>query len=107
MCEGLGFESGVDHSFKQAPVFYWLYTILLAAGAGFVLLPGVPLVKVAILSQVINGIALPAVLIFMLLLINKKELMGEHANSGLFNLIAWATTVILIVLSLAYPFTQK
>jgi len=107
VCEGLGFESGVDHSFKQAPVFYWLYTILLAAGAGFVLLPGVPLVKVAILSQVINGIALPAVLIFMLLLINKKELMGEHANSGLFNLIAWATTVILIVLSLAYPFTQK
>src|SRR5436853_3414425 len=62
VCEGLGFESGVDHSFKEAPVFYWLYTILLAAGAGFVLLPGVPLVKVSILSQVIIGVALPAVL---------------------------------------------
>src|SRR5437016_1309641 len=78
--EGLGFESGVDHSFKEAPVFYWLYTILLAARAGFVLLPGVPLVKVSIFSQVINGVALPAVLIFMLLLINKKELMGRHTN---------------------------
>ena len=107
VCEGLGFESGVDHSFKQAPFFYWLYTILLAAGAGFVLLPGVPLVKVSILSQVINGIALPAVLIFMLLLINKKELMGSHTNSRLFNVIAWATTAVLILLSLAYPFTQK
>ena len=107
VCEGLGFESGVDRSFRQAPVFYWLYTILLAAGAGFVLLPGVPLVKVSILSQVINGIALPAVLIFMLLLINKKELMGSHTNSRLFNVIAWATTIVLIVLSLAYPLTQK
>lgn len=107
VCEGLGFESGVDHSFKEAPVFYWLYTILLAAGAGFVLLPGVPLVKVSILSQVINGVALPAVLIFMLLLINKKELMGTHTNSRLFNVIAWATTIVLILLSLAYPFTQK
>jgi NRAMP (natural resistance-associated macrophage protein)-like metal ion transporter len=107
VCEGLGFESGVDHSFKEAPVFYWLYTILLAAGAGVVLLPGVPLVRVSILSQVINGIALPAVLIFMLLLINKKELMGRHTNSRLFNGIAWITTVLLILLSLAYPFTPK
>jgi Mn2+/Fe2+ NRAMP family transporter len=107
VCEGLGFESGVDHSFKEAPVFYWLYTILLAAGAGVVLLPGIPLVKLSILSQVINGIALPAVLIFMLLLINKKELMGRHTNSRLFNGIAWITTVLLILLSLAYPFTQK
>jgi Mn2+/Fe2+ NRAMP family transporter len=107
VCEGLGFESGVDHSFKEAPVFYWLYTILLAAGACVVLLPGIPLVKLSILSQVINGIALPAVLIFMLLLINKKELMGRHTNSRLFNGIAWITTVLLILLSLAYPFTQK
>lgn len=107
VCEGLGFESGVDRKFKEAPVFYWLYTGLLAAGAGFVLLPGVPLVKVSILSQVINGVALPAVLIFMLLLINKKELMGRYTNSRLFNVIAWATTVVLIVLSLAYPFTQQ
>ncbi|MFL6438192.1 MAG: Nramp family divalent metal transporter [Terriglobales bacterium] len=107
VCEGLGFESGVDRSFKEAPVFYWLYTILLAAGAGVVLLPGIPLVKLSILSQVINGVALPAVLIFMLLLINKKELMGRHTNSRLFNGIAWITTVVLILLSLAYPFTQK
>src|SRR5690242_13654964 len=107
VCEGLGFESGVDHSFKEAPVFYWLYTVLLAAGAGFVLLPGVPLIKVSILSQVINGIALPAVLIFMLLLINKKSLMGRNTNSSLFNVIAWLTTIVLIILSVAYPFTQQ
>ena len=107
MCEGLGFEAGVDHSFKEAPVFYWLYTVLLAAGAGVVLIPGVPLVKVSILSQVINGIALPAVLIFMLLLINKKALMGRHTNSRFFNIIAWTTTVVLIALSLAYSLTHK
>jgi len=100
VCEGLGFESGVGLKFSEAPVFYWLYTILIVAGAGFVLNPNLPLVKVIILSQVVNGIVLPFVLIFMLLLINKKELMGEYVNSRLFNVIAWATTVIMIVLTL-------
>jgi Mn2+/Fe2+ NRAMP family transporter len=106
VCEGLGFESGVDKRFGEAPVFYWLYTILLAAGAGFVLIPGLPLVKVIILSQYVNGIALPPVLIFMLLLINKKELMGAHTNSRLFNTIAWATAIIVIGLTMVSPFTQ-
>jgi Mn2+/Fe2+ NRAMP family transporter len=96
----------VDKRFGEAPVFYWLYTILLAAGAGFVLIPGLPLVKVIILSQYVNGIALPPVLIFMLLLINKKELMGAHTNSRLFNTIAWATAIIVIGLTMVSPFTQ-
>jgi Mn2+/Fe2+ NRAMP family transporter len=100
VCEGLGFESGVGQKFSEAPVFYWLYTILIVAGAGCVLTPNLPLVKVIILSQVVNGIVLPFVLIFMLLLINKKELMGEYVNSRLFNIIAWSTTAVMIVLTL-------
>lgn len=99
VCEGLGFESGVDHKFGEAKVFYWLYTVLLIAGAAVILLPNIPLVKISILSQVVNGIVLPFVLIFMLLLVNKSELMGKHVNGTWFNLIAWATTIIMIVLT--------
>jgi NRAMP (natural resistance-associated macrophage protein)-like metal ion transporter len=107
VCEGLGFESGVGKKFSEAPVFYWLYTILIAAGAGVILFPNLPLVKISILSQVVNGIAVPPVLIFMLLLVNKKELMGNYVNSRLYNVIAWATTVIMTVLSLAYFWTLR
>jgi len=100
VCEGLGFESGVGKQFSEAPAFYWLYTILIAAGGIVILLPGLPLVKITVLSQVVNGAVLPFVLIFMLLLINKKELMGEFVNKPTFNTIAWATTVIMIGLTL-------
>jgi Mn2+/Fe2+ NRAMP family transporter len=95
VCEGLGFESGVGLKFGEAPVFYWLYTILIAAGAGVILIPNLPLVKITILSQVVNGAVLPFVLVFMLFLINKKDLMGEYVNSRLFNGIAWGTTVLV------------
>ena len=105
VCEGLGFESGVGKKFSEAPVFYWLYTVLIAAGAGIILLPNFPYIKVILFSQVLNGIALPFVLIFMLLLINKRELMGEYVNSRFFNIVAWATTGILIALTLAWFFT--
>ncbi|MBI3645354.1 MAG: divalent metal cation transporter [Acidobacteriales bacterium] len=101
VCEGLGFESGVDRKFGEAPFFYWLYTLLIAAGAGVILIPNLPLVKISILSQVVNGMVLPFVLVFMLLLINKKELMDEHVNTRTFNVIAWATTVIMIGLTVA------
>jgi NRAMP (natural resistance-associated macrophage protein)-like metal ion transporter len=107
VCEGLGFESGVGKKFSEAPVFYWLYTILIAAGAGVILFPNLPLVKISILSQVVNGIAVPPVLIFMLLLVNKKDLMGDYVNSPLYNVIAWATTVIMTILSLAYFWTLR
>jgi Mn2+/Fe2+ NRAMP family transporter len=107
VCEGLGFESGVGKKFSEAPVFYWLYTILIVAGAGVILVPNLPLVKISILSQVVNGIAVPPVLIFMLLLVNKKELMGDYVNSRTYNAIAWATTVIMTVLSLAYFWTLR
>ncbi|HYH00283.1 MAG TPA: Nramp family divalent metal transporter [Terriglobales bacterium] len=100
VCEGLGFESGVEKKFREAPVFYWLYTLLIVAGAGLVLIPNFPLVRTLVLSQVINGVALPLVLIFMLLLVNKPELMGRHVNSRFFNLVAWATTIVIIAFSL-------
>ena len=102
VCEGLGFESGVGHKFKDAKVFYWLYTLLLIAGGAVILLPNVPLIRIAILSQVVNGIVLPFVLIFMLLLINKSELMGKYVNGTWFNFIAWATTIIMIGLTIAW-----
>src|SRR6266849_2118686 len=102
VCEGLGFESGVGRKFSEAPSFYWLYTALIVAGAAVILMPGIPLVKITIFSQVVNGAVLPFVLIFMLLLINKKELMGEFVNKPTFNIIAWATTVIMIGLTVLY-----
>lgn len=104
VCEGLGFESGVDRKFSEAPVFYWLYTILIIAGAGVILLPDIPLVKISILSQVVNGVVLPFVLIAMLILINKSDLMGRHTNTRFYNVIAWATAIIVIVLSLVLVF---
>jgi NRAMP (natural resistance-associated macrophage protein)-like metal ion transporter len=107
VCEGLGFESGVGKKFSEAPVFYWLYTLLIAAGAGVILKPGLPLIKISILSQVLNGVALPPVLIFMLLLVNRKELMGDFVSSPLYNAIAWVTTVIMIILSIALIWTSR
>jgi Mn2+/Fe2+ NRAMP family transporter len=100
VCEGLGFESGLDKSFSEAKFFYWFYTLLLAVGAAVVLIPNFPLVKVIIGSQVLNGILLPVVLIFMLRLINRHELMGTYTNSRWFNIVAWLTAIIVISLSL-------
>ena len=107
VCEGMGFESGVDKRFGEAPFFYWLYTLLIVAGAAVLLIPGLPLIQIAVLSQVVNGVVLPFVLIFMLLLINKKELMGEYVNTHLFNAIAWVTTVIMIGLTIAWFWTLR
>jgi Mn2+/Fe2+ NRAMP family transporter len=101
VCEGLGFESGLDKKFHEAPVFYWLYTLLIVSGAGVLLLPNVPLVYVSVLSQVVNGIVLPFVLVFMLLLTNDAALMGAHVNSRVYNLVAWTTVVVMIGLTLA------
>ena len=104
VCEGLGFESGLDKKFSEASVFYWLYTALVAAGAAVILLPRFPLLKMPVLSQVFNGVLLPFVLIFMLLLINKTSLMGAHVNSKFFNWVAWGTAGAMIVLSVLLVF---
>ena len=101
VCEGLGFEAGVSKRMKDAPIFYGLYTLLIVVGAGVILIPNFPLVQMILLSQVLNGILLPFVLIFMVLLINKVDLMGEWTNSRTFNLVSWATVVIMIGLTLA------
>src|SRR5690242_3900603 len=89
VCEGLGFESGVNRRIREAPIFYFLYTALIVVGAGVVLIPKFPLVRMILWSQVLNGILLPFILIFMVLLINKTDLMGEWTNSRWFNAVSW------------------
>jgi Mn2+/Fe2+ NRAMP family transporter len=106
VCEGIGLESGLDKRFDEAPAFYWLYTVLIVAGAGVLLIPRFPLVRIMILSQVVNGVVLPFVLIFMLRLVNNRELMGDHVNSRAYNVVAWGTTGAMIALTLAMVFTQ-
>jgi NRAMP (natural resistance-associated macrophage protein)-like metal ion transporter len=101
VCEGLGFEAGVNKRMREAPVFYFLYTLLIVAGAGVVLIPGFPLVRMILLSQVLNGVLLPFVLIFMILLINRQDLMGEWVNPRWFNQVSWITVVVMIGLTLA------
>jgi Mn2+/Fe2+ NRAMP family transporter len=106
VCEALGFQSGVDRTLRQAPVFYGLYIALIAGACAVVLLPGAPLLQILFLSQVANGILLPFILVFMLLLVNRKRLMGAYTNSRSFNAIAGATVVVMIVLTLALVVTQ-
>jgi NRAMP (natural resistance-associated macrophage protein)-like metal ion transporter len=107
ICEGLGAESGVNKRFSEAPVFYWLYTFLIVCGAGVVLIPRLPLIKLILFSQVANGALLPFLLVFMLILVNRKELMGEYTNSRLANVIAWGTSVIIIILTIAMIWTTS
>jgi len=101
VCEGLGFESGVNHRFSEAPIFYWLITLLIAVGAGVILIPNFPLIQMILWSQVINGVLLPLVLIFMTILVNKKYLMKEWTNSPVYNFIAWAAVAVMIGLTVA------
>jgi Mn2+/Fe2+ NRAMP family transporter len=101
VCEGLGFESGVNKRWKEAPVFYWLYTLLIVFGALIVMSPGFDMVKNILLSQVLNGMLLPFILIFMILLINKYALMKEWVNPRAYNFVAWATVIIVIGMTVA------
>src|SRR5437870_94760 len=102
VCEGLGFESGIGKKFSEAPAFYWLYTGLIVAGGGLILLPHLPLIKIQLYSQALNGVAIAPVLIFMLLLVNKKDLMGDYVNSKLYNLVAWGLTAVMVMLSVPF-----
>jgi NRAMP (natural resistance-associated macrophage protein)-like metal ion transporter len=96
ICEGLGWEAGIDKKFVEAPQFYGFYSLMIFLGAGIILYPNVPLIPIMYFSQVVNGMVLPVVLIFMLLLINDKKLMMDHTNGPIFNTIAWLTTLIMI-----------
>ncbi len=100
VCEGLGLEAGVNRSFAEAPEFYWLYTALIVGGAGTILMPAAPLMQVILVSQILNGVLLPFVLVFMLLLINRATLMGRFVNGPIYNAVAWTTTLALVVLTL-------
>jgi Mn2+/Fe2+ NRAMP family transporter len=100
ICEGMGWESGVDKDFEQAPQFFWLFTIIIAISAGLILIPNAPLMMIMFISQVVNGAVLPFVLIFILVLINDKNLMGNMTNGPTFNTIAWLTVVIMIILTI-------
>ncbi|HEV3154154.1 MAG TPA: Nramp family divalent metal transporter [Candidatus Baltobacteraceae bacterium] len=100
VCEAFGFERGVDHRFSDAKVFYVLYAALIVIGAGAVIVPGAPLLAIIFYSQVLNGMLLPVVLVLMLLLINNKKLMGAWTNSATFNVIAWATVLIVAGLTI-------
>jgi NRAMP (natural resistance-associated macrophage protein)-like metal ion transporter len=96
ICEGLGWEAGIDKKFAEAPQFYGFYTFIIFLGAGIILYPNFPLIPVMYFSQVINGMVLPIVLIFILLLINDKKLMMGHTNGPIFNIIAWTVSLVLI-----------
>jgi NRAMP (natural resistance-associated macrophage protein)-like metal ion transporter len=100
VCEAFGWEAGVDKKWGEAKAFYAIYTAMLTLGAAVVLWPNFPLIQTMFVSQIANGIALPPVLIFMLLLVNKTSLMGDQVNSRFFNAVAWATTAIVVGLTL-------
>jgi Mn2+/Fe2+ NRAMP family transporter len=99
VCEAFGWESGVDKKREEAPQFYFLYAALIVLGAGLVLLPGIPLWQIMLLSQTANGVLLPFILVFMLLLAGDEKLMGKHKNSRGLSILSWATTAVLIVLT--------
>ncbi|MBL8177395.1 MAG: Nramp family divalent metal transporter [Bryobacterales bacterium] len=101
VCEGLGFESGINKTYKEAPIFYGLFGFLLLAGAAAVLLPDVPLVKLILWSQILNGAVLPLVLAYMTLLVNKQRLMKEWCNSSLYNVTAWGAVIVMSGLTVA------
>lgn len=107
ICEAFGWESGINKHFREAPVFYGLYTFLIFLAAAVVLFPKLPLIVVMLVSQEVNGILLPFILIFMISLVNNKRIMGQYVNSPFYNIIAWFTvgslillTIILLVVSL-------
>ena len=99
VCEAFGFEAGIDKKWDDAPEFYVLYTAILIISAGLILMPNAPLIKISLWSQVINGMLLPVVLICMILIVNRKKIMGEHVNKPFNNVVAWTAIIILVGLS--------
>ncbi len=102
VCEGMGWEAGVNKKFSEAPQFYGLYSFLIFLGAGIILLPKIPLFPVMYVSQIINGVVLPVILVFMLILVNNRKLMGAHVNTKGYNVISYVTVGALVVLTIGY-----
>jgi Mn2+/Fe2+ NRAMP family transporter len=106
ICEALGFESGIDRKFNEAKIFYGLYTALIAAGVVFVLFLGRFANTILLWSQVLNGFLLPVVMIFVLILVNRRDLMGEQINAKGFNWVAWISTIAVIILTLVVAYAS-
>lgn len=104
ICEGLGWEVGIDKKFVEAPQFYGIYSLMIFLGAGVILYPEIPLIPIMYFSQVINGMVLPFVLIFMLILVNDKKLMMNYTNGPIFNFVAWATALLMIGFTVIFLF---
>jgi NRAMP (natural resistance-associated macrophage protein)-like metal ion transporter len=100
--EALGYEKGVSRSFREAPIFLGTFTFLVAVGAAIAVIPNLPLFRVLLATQVINGLLLPVVLIAIMKLVNKRELMGSQVNGPLYNVAAWLTVLVVTVLSVLY-----
>ena len=100
--EALGFEKGISRSFREAPIFLGTFTFLIAVGAAIAIVPYLPLIRVLLVTQVINGLLLPVVLFAVLRLVNDRELMGRHVNGPLYNIAAWLTAILVTILSLLF-----
>ena len=110
VCEGFGFEAGIDKKWDDAKEFYILYTGILVLAAAIILIPNAPLILISLWSQVINGLLLPVVLVCMILLVNNKKIMGEYVNKPINNVIGWSAIIVLIGLTfmlLVLPFFSK
>lgn len=105
ICEAMGWERGVNKTFKEAPQFMWIYTSMIVIAALLVLIPGAPLVFLMVLSSVVNGLLLPFVLIYALSLVNNKKIMGEYVNPKSYNVISWGTVAVLAVLAIFFVVT--
>jgi Mn2+/Fe2+ NRAMP family transporter len=101
VCEAFGFERGIDRSWSEAPVFNGIYTFVIAFGALFVLVPNAPLITIMVLSQAVNGVLLPFLLIFMMIIINDRRIMGRFVNGRIYNVVGWTTVVIVMGLTVA------
>jgi Mn2+/Fe2+ NRAMP family transporter len=106
LSEAFGWESGINKTFREAPQFLGFYTAFIVIGAGVILCPTIPLIQIMFMSQTINGVLLPVVLVIMLRLVNNREVMGEYVNSRRMNIIAWITVVILILLTIMLLLTS-
>ncbi len=106
ICEAFGWESSLNRKFAEAPQFYGLYSLMIFLGAGIILFPDVPLIPIMFYSQVINGVLLPVILIFMLLLVNDRKIMGEYTNGWILNSVSGVTILCLIFLSVAILWTS-
>jgi len=102
ICEAFGFEAGIDKKWKEAPEFFILYTGMLVISMAIILMPDAPLIKITLISQILNGMFLPIVLVSIMLIVNKKKVMGDHTNRLFNNVIGWSTVIILIALTIIY-----